>query len=279
MRPWIALFAAGGVVAATLPFLRQHDDKLFALLSKAKVAVVGSSGSKPDKPVDPPPLTDLDLTDLDDRREVVTAPAHGHRNADLTIHSTYQRAATGFLRDGKVYEGAVVLVEVKTGRVLTWASLNQGRRRDVIVEANAPSASVFKVVTGAALIEANVAMNEKVCYSGGEQRITKRDLEPDADRDKYCASLPMAMGRSLNTVFARLALQRLDADKLEGAARRRAGGAEHPGAAARRPARVCALGRRLLAHHAVAVPGSQPGDDHRQQGRNGAHAHRRARGR
>ena len=230
MRPWIALFAAGVVVAATLPFVRQHDDKLLALLTKAKVAVVGSSAAepKPGKILDPPALADLDLTDMDDRREVVTAPAHGHRNADLTINPIYQRAASAFLRDGKVYEGAVVLVEAKTGKVLTWASQNQGRRRDVCVEATAPSASVFKVVTGSALIEANVAMNEKVCYSGGERSITKRDLEPDADRDKYCASLPMAMGRSLNTVFARLALQHLDADKLEGVAHRLGYGVEVP---------------------------------------------------
>jgi peptidoglycan glycosyltransferase len=228
MRPWIALFAAAGVVAATLPFIRQHDDKLLALLGKAKVAVAGSADAKRSKPVDPPPLVDVDLTDMDDRREVVTAPAHGHRNADLTINPIYQRAASGLLRDGKVYEGAVVLVEVKTGKILVWSSVNQGRRRDLVVEATAPSASVFKIVTGAALIEANVPMNEKVCYSGGEQRITKRDLEPDPDRDKYCASLPMAMGRSLNTVFARLALQRLDADKIEGAAHRLGWGVDVP---------------------------------------------------
>lgn len=228
MRPWIAIFAAAGVVAASLPFIRQHDADLLALLSKAKVAVAGSAKAKAPKVVDPPALADLDLTNMDDRREVVTAPAHGHRNADLTLDPTYQRAATALLREGKVYEGAVVVTEVQTGKVLVWASHNQGRRRDIPTEAGAPSASVFKVVTGSGLIEANVPMNERVCYLGGEQRIMRRDLEPDEERDKYCASLPMAMGRSLNIVFGRLARQHLDPTKLEGVARRLGWGIDVP---------------------------------------------------
>lgn len=227
MRQWIAIFAAAGVVAATLPFLRDHDDQIVELLSKAKIPL-GDSAQAAEKVVDPPPLTDLDLSNIDDRRDVVTAPAHGKRNAELTLDVHYQRAAIGFLRSGQVYEGAVVMTDVDTGKVLVWASLNQGRRRDLAVEAQAPSASVFKIVTGSALIEAGVPMNEKFCYFGGRSEVTERDLEPNEHRDKYCASLPMAMGRSLNIIFARLADQHLDAKTLTGAANRLGWGVDVP---------------------------------------------------
>jgi cell division protein FtsI/penicillin-binding protein 2 len=128
-----------------------------------------------------------------------------------------------------VYEGAIVMTDVKTGKVLVWASYNQGRPRDVAVEATAPSASIFKIVTGAALVEAGVPLNDKFCFpGGGEHGITEKMLEPDEKRDTTCATLGMAMGRSLNVVFARLAKQHLDQDKLTNVATRLGYGLEIP---------------------------------------------------
>jgi cell division protein FtsI/penicillin-binding protein 2 len=70
-------------------------------------------------------------------------------------------------------------------------------------------------VTATALVEsAGLTPYTKQCYSGGEHAITPRDMIEDKRRDKYCASLSQAMGRSLNTVFARLAAKNLDRDKL-----------------------------------------------------------------
>lgn len=227
MRQGVAIFAAACIVAASIPFLREHDDKLLELLSKAKVVVVGEEVAT-EKKVDPPALTDVDLSALDDRRDVVTAPAHGKRNADLTIDPQYQRAALSILRKGQVDEGSIVMTDIRTGRVLVWANYNHGRIRDIASEATAPSASIFKIVTGAALVEAGVSMNEKFCYYGGKSGIEERDLVPDADRDKYCATLPMALGRSLNVIFGRLASQRLDPEKLEGVAKRLGWGLEIP---------------------------------------------------
>jgi penicillin-binding protein A len=228
MRQGVAIFVATVVVAASLPSLREYDDKFYDLLSKAKIAVTPSKKGKSSK-LDPPALTGIDLSNMDDRRGEVTAPAHGDRNADLLLDPHYQRAAMHLLRRGQVHEGAVVMTEVKTGRVLAWASHNQGRRRDTCVEASAPSASVFKVVTGSALVEQGASINRKYCYPGGGHKgITMRMLEPDQRRDKYCASLGMAMGRSINVVFGRLALKYLDDEKLTAAARRMGYGLQIP---------------------------------------------------
>jgi cell division protein FtsI/penicillin-binding protein 2 len=217
MRAKVGVIAALGIVAATLPFLREHDEAVLQLLSKAKIAVAPGDAIKL---TGPPPLTGIELSFLDDRRDVVTAPAYGKRTAELTVDSTYQRAATGFMREGEVHEGAVVMTDIKTGRVIVWASYNQGRPYDICGKASYPSASVFKIPTGAALIEEGIPLNQKFCYRGGESRVTQSLLEPDEDLDNRCATLALAMGRSLNTIFARLAYRHLTPDKVDGAARR-----------------------------------------------------------
>jgi cell division protein FtsI/penicillin-binding protein 2 len=213
MRQWIAIGAAVGLVAVSLPFLRDKDVELANMLAKAKLSTQG--GPTVNRSVTPPPLTDIDLTRIDDRGAVALAPAHGSRKAELTLVPKYQRAALGFLRAGHAPEGAVVMTDIKTGKVLVWASyVEDGAIHDIASEATAPAASVFKVVTGAALVEAGLTPATKQCYSGGEHSIRPIDLVEDKRRDKWCATLSEAMGRSLNTVFARLAAKHLDREKI-----------------------------------------------------------------
>jgi cell division protein FtsI/penicillin-binding protein 2 len=104
---------------------------------------------------------------------------------------------------------------------LVYAShIEKGPPRDLCVEATAPAASVFKVVTASALVEqAGATADQRECYSGGEQRILEKDLVPDPKRDRWCTTLGGAMGRSINTVFARLALRHLKPAGLEEMAR------------------------------------------------------------
>jgi hypothetical protein len=52
------------------------------------------------------------------------------------------------------------------------------------------------------------------CYHGGKSRIAPDELEEDPRRDKWCATLAIAMGRSINVVFARLALKHLTPEDL-----------------------------------------------------------------
>jgi cell division protein FtsI/penicillin-binding protein 2 len=227
MRQWIAIGAAVGLVAVSLPFLRQHDADLAGALAKRKLGPATPGAAVTTRKVDPPPLAGLDLTRIEDRGSVATAPAHGDRKADLTVVPKYQRAAMGLLRGGRVPEGAIVLTDVKTGRVLVWASyVDEGASHDVASEATAPSASVFKVVTSTALMEAGVTPNTRQCYVGGEHSIKARDLVDDKRKDKYCATLAQALGRSLNIVFARQALKNLDRDKLTSVAGRLGWGEE-----------------------------------------------------
>jgi cell division protein FtsI/penicillin-binding protein 2 len=218
MRQWIAIGAAVGLVAVCLPYLRSHDAQIGEMLAKGKARATAAIVKRE---VTPPPLTDLDLSRIDARGGVATAPAHGERKAELTVVPKYQRAAEGFLRGGHVPEGAVVMTDIKTGKVLVWASVvEDGPMRDIAAEATAPSASVFKIITATALVEQGLGPSTKQCYSGGEHALKAVDLVDDKKRDKWCATMTQAMGRSLNTVFARLAARNLDRDKLGGVATR-----------------------------------------------------------
>jgi cell division protein FtsI/penicillin-binding protein 2 len=152
----------------------------------------------------------------------LAAPAEG-RTAHLTLDPELQRIAGQVLSVHHVPEAAVVLEDVATGRLLVYAShIESGAPRDLCTEATAPSASVFKIVTAAALVEdAHLGPDTKQCYSGGgEQRITAGDLVDDPQHDRWCVTLASAVGRSINTAIARLAKEHLSPPQLEAMARR-----------------------------------------------------------
>jgi cell division protein FtsI/penicillin-binding protein 2 len=74
---------------------------------------------------------------------------------------------------------------------------------------------VFKVITGSALVEkAGLSSESEQCYHGGKSRILPDELIDDPRRDKWCATLAIAMGRSLNVVFARMAQKHLTPEDI-----------------------------------------------------------------
>ena len=218
MRSFIAIVAAATSVAAFVPLFQHRASAIEA----QKAGLVGSSTpalpKKPAVPAGPPPLAGIEIEKFVVHDDEVIAPAVAGRTAHLSIDPDLQRASAKILRQYAFPEAAVVVLETAGARVLAWAShVEKGPSRDLCVEATAPAASIFKIVTGAALVEtAGVAPDVKQCYSGGESRITALDLVEDPRRDRWCATLGEAMGRSLNTVFARLALKNLTPADLAG---------------------------------------------------------------
>jgi peptidoglycan glycosyltransferase len=142
--------------------------------------------------------------------------------ARLTLDPELQRIALGLMAAHHLPEAAVVLMDVASGRLSVYAShVDKGPLRDLCVEASAPSASVFKIITAAALLEdAHLEPDTRQCYSGGESRINPIDLVDDPQRDRWCTTLAGALGRSINTVFARLASEHLAPPDLDAMARR-----------------------------------------------------------
>ena len=210
------------------------------------------------------PLAGLDLSRMTSDSAGPAAPT-GVGTARLTVDPELQRTALGLMSaaplarsrgrpHGRRDRPAARLREPR----------REGPRARPLREATAPSASVFKIVTAAALDRGRAprAPTRKQCYSGGEQRITAADLIEDPQRDRWCTTLAGAMGRSINTVFARLAKRAPGAPPARGDGaplRLRAGRAvRRPGAGERAPradraARVRAHGGGLLELDPVAA--------------------------
>ncbi|MDH5672432.1 MAG: penicillin-binding transpeptidase domain-containing protein [Myxococcales bacterium] len=149
---------------------------------------------------------ELRVADLDD----------GSR-AELTLDASLQQHLTELYRRYEVPYGAAVALEPHSGRVLAYVSHSSANPKagDLVRDPSPPSASVFKVITASALVDAGVTPGSRVCYSGGFRRLQLRDLNDDPKRDKSCATLSEAMGGSINTVFAKLADRHLDQPTVE----------------------------------------------------------------
>lgn len=200
--------AAAGIISALVPVVRGN------ISLEGPLSRLERQRGAEEPPV--PPLDGLDLRRLDLRPRRVLAPLTQGRVAELTLDPVVQRAAQSVMRRYRMPEAGVVLQQVTTGKLLAYASyVNDGEKFDVNVRAEAPAASVFKVVTAAALVEkAGLSGDTEQCYHGGRSRIDPGELEDNPARDKWCATLSMAMGRSLNVVFGRLAKKHLTPEDL-----------------------------------------------------------------
>lgn len=208
---WMAIAGAGAVAFAVglfaNPALPIEGVPVRTALAKPK--------PKKARRAAPNPLAGVDLTRIRIDGDEVTARARGQRTANLTLDADLQRTANRLLKKYQIPDAAIVLSDVKTGRILVWASQSEKGRKDLCVQATAPAASIFKVVTGSALVEeAGLSPRTKQCYSGGRSRITATDLIDNPARDKACATLSDAMGRSINTIFARLAIKHLSPERV-----------------------------------------------------------------
>ncbi|MCA9575501.1 MAG: penicillin-binding protein [Myxococcales bacterium] len=137
----------------------------------------------------------------------LVSPLDGGARAVLTLHPGLQAHITDRFAQYEVPYGALVAIEPSTGRVLAYVSHSSRNPRggDLVLDATPPTASVFKVVTGAALIDAGIGADTNVCYHGGASRLELSDLTDNRARDRWCATLSDAMGGSINAVFAKLA--------------------------------------------------------------------------
>jgi cell division protein FtsI/penicillin-binding protein 2 len=146
----------------------------------------------------------------------------GEGRAVLTLVPALQARLERALQAYRVPWGATVLLEPRTGRVLALAEHSRAEpgRKGLALAALAPAASIFKIVTAAALLERGVGADGAVCYHGGKRRLDPRLLRDDPRRDRRCMSLAAAFGHSANVVFAKLADRDLDPETLRAAAER-----------------------------------------------------------
>lgn len=211
---WIGIGAAVGIISALVPVVQGRIVPADVAAPLARLTQTAAAEPAP------PSFEGLSLVDMTVLPRRVTAPLGAGRTAELTVDPDLQTGALAIMQRYQVPVTGAVLMDVKTGKILVYASrVGVGKPYDVNVRALAPAASVFKVVTSAALIEsAGLSGSTEQCYRGGKSQILPEELLDDPKRDKWCSTLGMALGRSINVVFGRLAQKHLKPAELQATA-------------------------------------------------------------
>lgn len=211
-----------GVVGAAVPFVvLRHSASAQRAVGPSRAADAGVAANGRPRGT-PAPITSV-VAGLDpsrahaERGGEYTVDLPDGRRAALTVEPAWQRATAALLERHALPMASVVVLDTATGRVLVWAS--RGATHDISRAAEAPAASVFKIVTSSALLEEGLSEREPTCWSGGFHALTMRDLMSDPRRDRECSTLPEAFARSINTVFARRALELLSPPRIQSTAR------------------------------------------------------------
>jgi len=218
LTPWILAACAAFLALLALP---RGGARASAAEDPAVVAAEGDAiPAHPGAQAPSLPAPELGPMRLDAARGRYVAPL-GQGEALLTLEPVLQQKLTKVLSDYRVPWGATVLLDPRSGRVLAMAEHSQMEKGSpVALKAVAPAASVFKIVTAAALLEQGIGEESEVCYHGGKHRIARKQLADDPRRDRRCLTLQAAMGRSANVVFAKLADRGLTRDRLQSEAQR-----------------------------------------------------------
>jgi penicillin-binding protein A len=135
----------------------------------------------------------------------------------LTLERPLQQAASQLLRTAKPSRGAVVVLSASDGRILALAeSPSAVSHADSLVwSANTPSASLFKLITTAALVEhAQLQQSHRVCSEGGEHRLEAKHLEAPKQGRVVCTTFSEILASSRNAAYARLVHSHLSPDDL-----------------------------------------------------------------
>lgn len=166
---------------------------------------------------------EVDLRLREDKGDHYEVPLGGGTTAVLTLDPKVQKAAEKILAQAKSPMGAVVVMHTD-GRILALSGRRHADAEKALpaVEDDyalalsvwAPAASVFKIVTATALLEAGVKPKEKICYHGGLRSVDLSNLVDNPKSDRACNDLGYGVAKSQNALIAKLANNHLNPKSL-----------------------------------------------------------------
>ena len=164
-----------------------------------------------------PPFSDVDVAKARAGEDGWVVPRRDGTRAVLTVDKDLQSHIRSLFARYDVPQGGLVAIDPKTGRVLAYVGYEAGKGESasVVTDPGPPAASVFKIVTASALVDAGVKSSTSVCYGGGMRGLVQADLVDSPKRDRWCATLADALGYSINAVFAKLADRHIDEARME----------------------------------------------------------------
>ncbi|MBN1947246.1 MAG: hypothetical protein JW797_16365 [Bradymonadales bacterium] len=175
-----------------------------------------------DTPSDPSQILDgitinLEDASLDESLGKLVLEQENGMRIILTLDPHLQTHLTATVRRYAEPAESLVALDPVTGRVLAWveATSDPAPWDHPASSSGAYAASIFKIVTGTALIEeAGVDPDESVCVPRVERSVRLSDLTPDPRRDRVCVDMVSAMAGSVNAYFARQTDAHLSAEQM-----------------------------------------------------------------
>ena len=163
-----------------------------------------------------PPFADVDVSRARSVEDGWVVPRRDGTRAVLTVDKDLQAHMQSIFARYDVPQGGLAAIDPRTGRVLAFVGYEAGKGQSprMVTDSAPPAASVFKIVTAAALIDAGVKSSTSVCYGGGMRGLEQVDLVDSPTRDRWCATLGDALGYSINAIFAKLADRHLDEARM-----------------------------------------------------------------
>lgn len=155
---------------------------------------------------------DPEAARYDEARDAYVVDLEDGAVAVLTYRPALQRHLSTLVARYEEPGEAVVVIEPETGRVLAMVDDGVDPAMGPALARRAPTyaASTFKVITGAALLEAGAVTPETItCYTGGSRGFNLAQLEPEGEEAGACVTFRTAMARSSNLVFGRRADEHL----------------------------------------------------------------------
>lgn len=165
----------------------------------------------------------LDLTKMVDDGGTFSVPLPEGRRAVLTLDPAIQEEAQKLLKRSKAPKAAIVVMK-PDGTIVALAGRMQGppiveSAPELATTVWAPAASVFKLVTAHALLDAGVGPEDAVRFHGGIRSVMKSNLVDDRRDNRADGSLSFAVAESNNAIMGKLAHKHLNRVKMTKAAR------------------------------------------------------------
>ena len=178
-----------------------------AALDKAKLAgIIGSHSFKPDE------IQSFAITDKSGEELFVRT----------TMDPDLQSWAVNFISRVKASSAALVAMDPRTGAVLSMASFNEdGKPVNMALSSSFPAASLFKIITAAAAVEAGeLNSGSTLAYDGRKHTLYKKHISGDINEGAHQVTLKDSFADSINTVFGKLGAFTLGKQELESFAQR-----------------------------------------------------------
>jgi cell division protein FtsI/penicillin-binding protein 2 len=142
---------------------------------------------------------------------------------EYTLNADIQSFTDRLINSYKPDYAAVVLMDASTGEILSLNSFTRDEsfKQNLALLATYPAASIFKIIPATAAIDKyNYDHDLKIAYNGSNHTLYKRNVMGETNRWSRFLTLEDAFALSVNTVFAKLALNKLEPHDLEEYTRR-----------------------------------------------------------